>query len=927
MAKTKKKAASSLAKREQREKKKQDQKVNPFEIRTEKRNFEAVGQKRKLTHVAQARDRATEKRRKTLGVEYGKAGKAGAFLDKRFGERDSTLTEEEKMLTRLQKEKVNRFSKKSQLYNLDDDEDLTHMGQSLGVSSNPHDKVVEDDFDRMFGDDEGLFDDNDEQDNAARMEKFKKKVEEATSGENLPQHKTLKEIYQDIILKSKIHKMEKQKEKEENTEAIDKLDAQYKDVFAGFLSKNKKPSKKSVDTMLITGLAKENNNSLPVPAEAKPPLIQSKSTADDYDKLVNELIFETRAKATDRMKTDEEIAKEEADRLMKLEKERQKRMKGEVGDDDEAKKNKHTHITGDDLHDYILNEDEVRAYENLDENEIKKYHEKQEIGGDDSDSDDYQEADGEKADSDVSDSEEENESENEDSEEGEDDKSDDESGNENQLDKKMKEVIDSEAAKEKEMSANPKLSDEEKQRIIEQAKQEIPYFLEAPKSLPEWLNLIQLREDSVPTFIQRIVASNHWKLKAENKDKMKTFYAVLLDYFVHLCSEEKLDFARIDVLSQNIFDLSQNMPRTAHETAQKHLLKIQFELENGKAKKKDLSFITDLSTRTVSYDNISKSSLLLLKLFCNIFPTSDFRHMITTPLQIYISNALDSCEINSLGHLAKGLFLSSLLLHIFRETKRYCGEAICFLSNAFYLLHTSNGETQNITFPPTTPRIKSNLSLSLDSSSKGKGKGKEKAQQLGFNEIFSSASTQFDGSLQFKLNLLNGFYTVTKKFAALYCGLDSFPEVFEPISEILNFVKSSNIHPSLREIHFEVLEKLAAITNKVISTRKPIAFERAKVTAIKTFNPKFQERFNGRIKDPDTERSQRAKLKKEHKREMKSAAKELRLDNQFLERERLKRQEVEDEQRNKKYKEAMQLLESQENMVKTIGRDTRRKKK
>jgi nucleolar protein 14 len=40
---------------------------------------------------------------------------------------------------------------------------------------------------------------------------------------------------------------------------------------------------------------------------------------DDYDRLVKELIFDSRARATDRLKTPEEIAQEEKQKLEALE--------------------------------------------------------------------------------------------------------------------------------------------------------------------------------------------------------------------------------------------------------------------------------------------------------------------------------------------------------------------------------------------------------------------------------------------------------------------------------------------------------------------------------------------------------------------------------------------------------------------------------
>ena len=43
------------------------------------------------------------------------------------------------------------------------------------------------------------------------------------------------------------------------------------------------------------------------------------SAADDYDRAVRELVFEKRGQPSDRMKSEEEIAREERERLEKLE--------------------------------------------------------------------------------------------------------------------------------------------------------------------------------------------------------------------------------------------------------------------------------------------------------------------------------------------------------------------------------------------------------------------------------------------------------------------------------------------------------------------------------------------------------------------------------------------------------------------------------
>jgi nucleolar protein 14 len=81
------------------------------------------------------------------------------------------------------------------------------------------------------------------------------------------------------------------------------------------------------------------------------------SNAEDYDQHVRELAFEKRAKPTDRTKTEEEIALEEKEALEKAERRRKRRMLGEddgdsdVEDGGRGKGKRRREAGGDDLED------------------------------------------------------------------------------------------------------------------------------------------------------------------------------------------------------------------------------------------------------------------------------------------------------------------------------------------------------------------------------------------------------------------------------------------------------------------------------------------------------------------------------------------------------------------------------------------------
>lgn len=70
-------------------------------------------------------------RQKTLFIEHQHKGHVGGILDRRFGENDPTMTPEERMLERFTRER--QRSSKGMIYNLEEEDDLTHYGRSLSL--------------------------------------------------------------------------------------------------------------------------------------------------------------------------------------------------------------------------------------------------------------------------------------------------------------------------------------------------------------------------------------------------------------------------------------------------------------------------------------------------------------------------------------------------------------------------------------------------------------------------------------------------------------------------------------------------------------------------------------------------------------------------------------------------------------------------
>lgn len=225
--------------------------------------------------------------------------KKGGIIDRRFGERNKHLTEEERMLERFTRERqIQSKLNKKNLYNLEDeeyDDELDMFGAkiaSLGDSLN----------------DEKLLEDEYESSGNKRSQNFASD----TLGDNLEpkRKKTKAEVMKEVIAKSKFYKNQRQKAQEKLEEQIDELDNDFQDV--------------------LTELG-----------EVQPGSIEVKSTEisdKEYDIKVRELQLEKRAVPSDRTKTDDEIREEREAKMKELEKKRQDRMSGLLEDENEEEK-------------------------------------------------------------------------------------------------------------------------------------------------------------------------------------------------------------------------------------------------------------------------------------------------------------------------------------------------------------------------------------------------------------------------------------------------------------------------------------------------------------------------------------------------------------------------------------------------------------
>lgn len=372
----------------------------------------------------------------------------------------------------------------------------------------------------------------------------------------------------------------------------------------------------------------------------------------DYDKAIRELATDQRAQATDRTKTEEELALEEKEKLEKAERARKRRMEGLDSEDEEEdshkkkshKKRKSGAPQGDDLDDDYLEEleDEV--------NQLGKGLTLEDIQNGFVDEDDDEEGSDEEGGSDDEEMGSEDE-EDDDEEEGETD-NDDLEDIEQDDDEEMPVFGDDDGDDMNEMGKSGVVQKKKVQKptksTTSEGKREIPYTFECPTTHEEFLTILEGLEveDSV-IVTKRIRVLYHIKLAQGNKAKLSTFLGVLVDHMAYVASTvSPLPTSVLEKLAAHVFEISQQLPEAAAQVFNAKLKKMHGEM--AKKMKHTGSSWPDVEDMT------------LLRSIGQIFSTSDLTHPIATPAQLFMCHALAQCRIQNEIDLGRGLFLTLL---------------------------------------------------------------------------------------------------------------------------------------------------------------------------------------------------------------------------------------------------------------------------
>ncbi|EED16022.1 rRNA maturation protein (Nop14), putative [Talaromyces stipitatus ATCC 10500] len=845
---------------------------NPFEIKAPSRNakFDVTTRDGSLKAGNFARPGVTkslgeERRRETLLKELHSRNKIGSIMDRRFGENDPTMTPEERAAERFARESQRKMRKEN-MFNLEDDDEeeleLTHGGRSLSFG----DAVAGDDF--AENDISGEESSEDEESSRKRkralatedevddMEGMASEDDEADKETEPLRKKTKAEVMKEVIAKSKLYKYERQKAKEDDDDLRAELDKGLPEIFDLMRGVKPAPSKQPE--------APKEDAAMMNPDRAALLNGKDRTEADiEYDKRLKQMAFDKKSAPTDRTKTEEERAQEEAERLKRLELERLRRMRGDEDSESEAGRDEDEQDEEEGA-DFIPDDAKAFGLTSAVETEPRR-----ELDVEDEDDfiidDDLVDMD---SNADLS-------FEESDEEMGglEDEESEDEGLMDDEFTKSLKNLVGTQSGS-NDVPTTGKSTDA------------LAYTYPCPQTHDEFLAILKdTTARDIPVIVQRIRALYHPRLHSDNKVKLGVFSKVLVEHVAYMANQHGSEtFNIVENLLRHIHSMAKTNSEPVAHAFRDHLRRM--------ATERPLSLLP--------------ADLVILTGVMTVFPTSDHFHPVVTPANLCIARYLGQSTVSGAPDLVAGAYLATLALEYQTLAKRYMPEFVNYCLNALCLL-SPTPVSQQVGF---VLMRESKESLRLKSSSIDSD-----IHRIGFWDIIADDGTASSEDL--KINLINTFISLLDAAADLWSDKSAFTETFTPAKSILkhlkkSFAKSASSKPLSIQLT-TTLHKLNTHLTQSHHHRRPLLLHNHRPLAIKQSIPKFEEDFNpDKHYDPNRERAELNKLKAEHKRERKGAMRELRKDANFVAREQLREKKEKDAAYEKKYRRLIAEIQGEE---------------
>lgn len=331
----------------------------------------------------------------------------------------------------------------------------------------------------------------------------------------------------------------------------------------------------------------------------------------------------------------------------------------------------------------------------------------------------------------------------------------------------------------------------------------------------------ELLSDKTPAQVtialQKLIKSYDPSLGVNNKDLLGRLFAHMLQYtndiFTNIKDEGTLinAFLTFDRLVPHFYDLA----KINKVYTKKYLIELLTEKRD--LYKKNVKRIPDLDT------------LVFFKLVSLLYPTSDFRHPVTTPSLIFMSEILANSRFNDAFSISRGLFLTALVLEYTVLSKRLVPPAINFLRGVLYLsVSTRRLESMQVVPPFKQNKDSSILNLTTDCS-----------KMAVANKMAASDLVSQENSDNFKIRSLLTATVMTKEFFDNFSDIEAQECLFEAHMKLLGRIDLEN-YP--KKVQSKVVEILKDMKDSLeVKTYTPLCKEKKRPKALRLYEPDVQD--------------------------------------------------------------------------------------
>lgn len=307
------------------------------------------------------------------------------------------------------------------------------------------------------------------------------------------------------------------------------------------------------------------------------------------------------------------------------------------------------------------------------------------------------------------------------------------------------------------------------------------------------------------------------------------------------------------------------------------------------------------------------AELLLFKALSQVFPASDLRHNVISPLETLLAESLtrsvtaattasgESRMVLEMAHAkdaAELLATCALLLDMGREKQRFAPEVVVCLAQMLRAFASKKSEGDE--------GVNTWLRRELEQWA-SEHKSDEETAELPMLPLSPSVNAESSTSPA----VLGSLLALVDVASAQYADLPAFQELFRPLYLSLHALARDVLKRTPSRLN-AVIASVNARLEAAASARTPLRLQQAAPSVLPTFAPKFDENYTVRKdKTRDRDAAQRKQLQRQVKRARKGAARELRRDAEFVARAKQEEEDVRLADKRAKQKEIWRWLEEQ----------------